>query len=128
MKDFKLHLEMPGIRNDQEAWDQESEKIMQVLRKHYSLLDEDFLCGTLLGEMYSNKELRDVCLLALGSDWPGRVLQVGTLRLHGNGPCPNCGSDSYTEHNGGLERDEFDRLVINTIGYTCKECGTEYPA
>jgi len=126
MKDFKLHLEKPEAFQDQDDWNKVSEKIMEVLKAGFNMLDEDFLCGTLLGEMYSNRELRDISCMALESDWPGQVLQIATLRLHGNGPCPNCGCSQAIEHTGGFERDEYDRLMIYTTGYTCIECGKEY--
>jgi hypothetical protein len=85
---------------------------MDVLREKYNLKDESSMCGVKLGELFHASELRDITLLATGSDWPGKVLMISTLELRGDGPCPNCGSDDNKYEAGE---------------YTCRECETRYP-
>ena len=131
MEKFKLGLEAPATTgNSPEAkatWEQQEQKLMEVLKKKYNLTDEEFMCGTLIGESFHASEIRDIALLALGSDWPGTQLQIALLRFKGNGPCPRCGAEKHNTLGGHMDRDEeTGALVFITEDVQCDNCKTEY--
>lgn len=130
MKQFKLHLQIPKESANHwgkiAAWKAENDKLIEVLSERMNLIHESFLAGTVLEEMYSEKEIKDLCLQVYGSDWPSQVAKIAKLRLIGNGPCPFCGCDQATENMGSFERDDQDQLYQNVRSYTCMNCKTEY--
>lgn len=138
MEKFKLRLEMPGLRSRIaemtpgaiQAWEEEEAKLQKVLREKYELTDEPDLCHVLLGEIFNAKEMKDICLQATGSDWPGKVLQISTLRFKGNGDCPKCGYNSMEETTGGYEpaKEEGEWGGFRVLYRTCRNCKhVEYP-
>src|SRR3990172_2762170 len=124
----KLHIEPPqDVQPDHAGWQKLEEMIMIILRHKYHLVDADFLCGTKLNDMYTDSELRDICLLAAGSDWTGQVLSIGELKLKGSGPCPNCGAIESIGHNGFMERDQkTGMLYIDSQNQECANCQASY--
>ena len=124
----KLHIEPPqDMPGDNPGWKKLEEMIMIILRQKYNLVDADFLCGTRLEEMYTDSQLRDICLLASGTDWPSQVLAIGQLRLQGSGPCPNCGSFEIEESAKPLRRDqETGMLYFDAQEEECGNCHTTY--
>jgi len=97
MKQFKLTIKR--LDNSDEFQDL-SNKIMDHLYKDFELPDDPSFCNETLHDVFGD-DLKDLSLKVLGSDWPGLVSVLGSLKLVGDQYgvsddfCPECGYPEY---------------------------------
>jgi hypothetical protein len=111
MKTFKLTLKKADniVCDDFRLM---SHDIIQLLKKHYGLLDEPDTCNTTIKEYLLNycdsikdaeRALKDLCVKVFGNDFPKSVEHMSEFLLVGDQYdkgsddfCPVCGSPDYT--------------------------------
>src|SRR5512133_22971 len=116
---FKLMSHQP------DNWQEISKKIIKHLIDSFDLKEEDDSCNCKLFDFLSEEQCKDLSVMVFGNDFPTTVELVKSLRIVGDGQCPNCGSndcnyeDSYPD--GEFEDDE--ESTFTSGGYTmCNTC------
>ena len=146
MKTLRLLEPTPehkALYNFKGDFDTLAKTIMSRLHKDFDIADQEFNCGVTLGDLLQSQELKDLAVMTLGNDFNTSCFFLQKLRLHGDGVCPNCGSDNYQIIDGNAEMDgDFGAFAKSTVMYVipvimsgetkipevdvCEDCGKSY--
>lgn len=110
-------------------WEPISKKLIHYLIADFDLCDNDEPCNWELFSFLSEEQCKDLSVMVFGNDFPSTVELVKSLRIIGDGQCPNCGSNDC-EYIPSYPDSEFEYEETSTFtsgGYTtCNVCNFKF--